>query len=171
MKTVSMTPITQTLFNMETVRQHCNIDPSDIAQDALLIGFLAAATEEAERHTGQTINPITVVVEFEEAECNLTLPWQPVASVTSVLVDGQAVSYEFDSFIKPYPVIRFEEPPAGVVQVTFVAGYLADPGLGPLLTIAIRSRAAASFKDREGVDTKNEQAFKRACNKARVNPC
>lgn len=132
-----ITAATQQILTAD-LRAHCRIDGTD--EDALLVGFLAAAVAHAEHYTGRSIGSQTLELALDEFPAGpIELPQGPVTSITSIkYIDESEVEqtlsstlYTLDDYsIKCWaiPAVDTEWPDtlacANAVKVRYVAGTL-----------------------------------------------
>lgn len=138
---MSVKVITAATQQIPTVdlRAHCRIDGAD--EDALLVGFLAAAVAQAEHYTGISIGSQTLELALDEFPAGaIELPQGPVTAITSVkyidvnqveqTLSGTLYAHDDYSPVKDWLVraVDTEWPTtsevANAVKVRYVAGSL-----------------------------------------------
>ena len=119
---------------------HCRVDGT--ADDGLIDGLIAAATDYVEQYTGRAIMGQTWKLSLDAFSESILLPKGPVQSVTSVqyfdtngdIQTASASLYTFDAASDPSWIVvnsdvSWPDTLDGVnaVNVTFVAGYSSVP--------------------------------------------
>lgn len=146
----------------ETLKRHCNLSTTDTSEDALLLGYIKAATEEIERYIGYPLMAQTIEVKVPDPikeEQELTGNVNGVNSytyydgTTDVVESGEAAE---ELVAKKYPILTYvgEEDypwPTGGTNFRFncAAGYtqLTCP---ESIKQACRLLVMAMYEDREG---------------------
>lgn len=71
------------IVDLQSVKAHLNMNPSDVSQDAELLGFILAATPIIRDIIGPVL-PESHTEFFDGGNGTIVLPWQPVISIQSV---------------------------------------------------------------------------------------
>ncbi|MDG2532067.1 hypothetical protein P6144_00255 [Sphingomonas sp. HITSZ_GF] len=156
MKITRLTPSTFEALTEEQLSEWLRIDSdSDALTTAMLV---QSATEIVEGLTGQSLGESDFRIVFDRRMACLSLPLDPIQTVNSVKVAGQAVGYTLRG-----DTIFLDAFPAGPVTVEVTAGY-GDPELVPLsLRHAIAVLVGAGYDNREAIDPKTMQTVANLC--------
>ena len=154
-----ITPATQQIPTAD-LRLQSRADPAETTEDALFVGWLAAAVKYAEHYSGRSIGSQTLELALDEfPTCAIDLPRGPVTSITSIkYIDEAGVEqtlssalYSLDDYgLKCRAVLAYDaEWPAtrlvtNAVKVRYVAGDL-DPAVKTALFLTV----AHYFENRE----------------------
>ncbi len=154
---------------LQQAKTHLRIDDDQIADDALVIGLIAAATEYAETFTRRAIMTQTwdAFMDYFPQGDSFRLaypPLQSVASITYTDTNGDSQTFASSKYIvdnksKParialayqqdWPVTR---EIANVITVRFVAGYGNDPADVPEgIRLAIMLMIGHWYENREAI--------------------
>lgn len=158
--------------SLERVRSHCRIDADQPGCDEDSInGWIAAATEQAELHTGRQLITATYELRLDRFPCGyIAIPKPPLSSVThikyyapgdTVLTTWASSNYIVDSpsgpkaqngriVLAPNAFYPSTEDRPGAVIVTFVAGYgSADTNVPESIKAGILLRISKLNESRE----------------------
>jgi uncharacterized phiE125 gp8 family phage protein len=161
-----------TLVSLEEAKLHCSVDDEDTAQDALINGLIAAATEHLDGYTGILGRALVTQSwrqDYDGFESRLRLPLGPIASVSSLTYYDQdntqqtlsVAAYELlTDGAGPYITLKSLQTWPGsyrrsaAVSVTFVAGVEPEAVPAPIKT-AILLMVGHWFANREAVNVGN----------------
>jgi hypothetical protein len=137
--TPTVSPITVNQF-----AQYARIDTPDQAERDLIGDILLACTEWAETYTTQPATELEFIAEWDVAGGELTMPRNPVVSVESLTINGEAVG-TFDLYGANNEILSI--PEAGYrTRVEFTAGYATLPAS---YRIALLKMALTAYENRE----------------------
>lgn len=126
---VLVTPPVDLPVTLAEAKMHLRIDPNDATEDDMILRMIRAATERLDGYDGllgRAICPQTWAQEYDGFCRELTLPFGPVVSVSSVN-SGDVTDYRLLSDGRG-PFVRFGDVSvSGPVTVEFVAGYVSVP--------------------------------------------
>lgn len=165
---VTVIPAATMAISLAQAKAHCRVDDTD--SDAVITGFIRAATEYVSERTGLTLQPTTLQYRADRWSCLggwrsswwLQLPRSPVRDVTAITyfdVDGieQTIapsSYSWEPtnsgayiwFGKTYSLPALEAGRPSAVRVMFEAGFNDpadnDTGSDPSLILPERLQQA-----------------------------
>ena len=151
-------------ISLEEAKDHCEIAASETAHDEKLRDFIAAAREQVENDTQQSLLTQTFTLAFDEfpTDGNIYLPMKPVQAITSITYYDSANSQQtlsasiyalntamrlvYRDYDQSWPTHIIK--PGGCV-VTFTAGYGASPAHVPrILKQAMKLQIAKWFEHR-----------------------
>ncbi|MBB5684296.1 head-tail connector protein [Sphingobium boeckii] len=145
-------------ISLELAKAQCRV--LDDSEDDLISGYIVAAREFAEVHTGHVLMQRTVTETFRHFASPIMLLWRPVASISGITYkdsDGTAQTYVdavYDADAAPveiYPLTAWPETRRnGVVKVAYLAGYEAD-AVPQALKVAMLQMVAHWHANREAV--------------------
>lgn len=161
----TITNLTQPAYypvSVEELHEHLRLNTD--AEDGLLAGYIAAATELFEKRTGRAVISRTVRQSVNRFYGSINLMTAPVLSVSRlVTVDPQGIEQEYDGFRSDlvssparvwipasdsaYPDISTDHQPVAFVE--FVAGYGSADDVPRLIVQAITLQASDWFAARE----------------------
>jgi uncharacterized phiE125 gp8 family phage protein len=147
-----ITPATQQIPTAD-LRLQSRADPADTTEDALFVGWLAAAVKLAEQATQRSIGTQTLELALDAfpTACPISLPNGPVTSITSIkYIDTAGVEqtlsaalYALDDYgLQARAVLAYgaawpaTQEVANAVKVRYVAGDL-DPAVKTALFLAV----------------------------------
>lgn len=159
-KVRTIAPLTASVIPLPDLKAACRVDHTD--EDALIESYGLAATARAERITGKLMSPRTITLRQEILPCGrkpVFLPGGPVASVTSVTVDGAAVTGCEAFGDGPAHLVPAQDWPVATgdgypVVIEYVAGFAAVPAD---LAQAIKIMTADLYDRRASAST--DQAY------------
>lgn len=136
--------------HLDEVKQHCRVTPSDVTDDALLQGYIAAARRAVERHTNRALVSQTWDVKFDAwpADDRLRLPLAPLSSVTSIsYVDEAGDSQTWAA--SNYRVVAPAGPQArpGLVELGYEKTFPSVRAIADAITVRIVAGYGASWND------------------------
>lgn len=113
------------ILSIEEVKAHLNVTHAD--EDAMIARLIDAATAmiDGPNGAGRAMLTQTYRLSLDHVPRTIGLPVNPVQSVTSVTIDGEALSaddYHFDGDTDP-AVLTLPYRSTGRLKVEFVAGY------------------------------------------------
>ena len=140
------------ILSLAEAKRHLRLAATDISRDDDLRDVIETATVLCEDHTGRRYRPIVVTETYDGGREAIALRCSPVQSVTSVTVDGEAVT----EYVLSAPGLLYLGTPtaprcwpAGIatVAVTYVAG---SPSPSPRVVEAVRVATAHLWAARRG---------------------
>lgn len=164
---MGLTLITQPVsfpVTLAEAKAHCRVE--DAAEDATLVGLVAAATDYVEQYTGKAIVSQTWRLTLDKFSDSILLPKNPIQSVSSVkyydaIGDIQTLSTEYytaDTASDPAWIVLNADQTwpdtfdgVNAVRIEFVAGYTTVP---PPIKHAILMLVAQWYDHRAAVSDK-----------------
>ena len=110
------------IVTTQNVKDFVRIDTS--ADDTIIDRMIVAARIWCENYIGKDIVAKNRTFYLQEVDDRFTLPFAPVASISSVTSEGTAVTYE--SYGLDDTMIEIKSLPADEVKVTYVTTGLTD---------------------------------------------
>lgn len=110
------------IVTTQNVKDFVRIDTS--ADDTIIDRMIVAARTWCENYIGKDIVAKNRTFYLQEVDDRFTLPFAPVASISSVTSEGTAVSY--DTYGLDDTVIEIGTLPADEVKVTYITTGLTD---------------------------------------------
>ena len=110
------------IVTTQNVKDFVRIDTS--ADDTIIDRMIVAARTWCENYIGKDIVAKNRTFYLQEVDDRFTLPFAPVASISSVTSEGTAVTY--DSYGLDDTIIEIKSLPADEVKVTYVTTGLTD---------------------------------------------
>lgn len=110
------------IVTTQNVKDFVRIDTS--ADDTIIDRMITAARIWCENYIGKDIVAKNRTFYLQEVDDRFTLPFAPVASISSVTSEGTAVTYE--SYGLDDTMIEIKSLPADEVKVTYVTTGLTD---------------------------------------------
>lgn len=110
------------IVTTQNVKDFVRIDTS--ADDTIIDRMITAARLWCENYIGKDIVAKNRTFYLQEVDDRFTLPFAPVASISSVTSEGTAVTYE--SYGLDDTMIEIKSLPADEVKVTYVTTGLTD---------------------------------------------
>jgi len=110
------------IVSTQDVKDFVRIDTS--ADDTIIDRMITAARLWCENYIGKDIVAKNRTFYLQEVDDRFTLPFAPVASISSVTSEGTAVTYE--SYGLDDTMIEIKSLPADEVKVTYVTTGLTD---------------------------------------------
>jgi len=110
------------IVSTQDVKDFVRIDTS--ADDTIIDRMITAARIWCENYIGKDIVAKNRTFYLQEVDDRFTLPFAPVASISSVTSEGTAVTYE--SYGLDDTMIEIKSLPADEVKVTYVTTGLTD---------------------------------------------
>ena len=110
------------IVTTQNVKDFVRIDTS--ADDTIIDRMIVAARTWCENYIGKDIVAKNRTFYLQEVDDRFTLPFAPVASISSVTSEGTAVSY--DTYGLDDTIIEIGTLPADEVKVTYITTGLTD---------------------------------------------
>lgn len=117
--------------------------------DSLIESLIETSTHLAENYTGRLFSRCTVTVRLTPSEYCVRLPYHDIDLITSVQVDGQDISYEFDSFDQVLTITDTALESDDLIYVVYDAGYQPNQ-VSPIAATGIKMLISELYNYREG---------------------
>lgn len=157
-------------LTLEEAKAQCRVDSTD--EDALVVGYVQAATEMCEVYTGRGLltQSYTVVVDgwFDVLWLPMAAPLQSITSVKYYAPDGTLTTlassyYLSDTVSEPGRIMRapnmtwpaLQSDRLGCVQIVYVVGYTSAVTVPPQLKIGILLLSEHLYSNRGAVNVGN----------------
>jgi len=141
--------------SLTEAKLHLRVDGND--ENTLVTALIAAARQEAESYTRRALVTQTWRYTCDRLAATVTLPHQPLQSVTSIAIDGvtlAASNYEVDTSTgRVKPLSGYAAEGIGGIAITYVAGYGAASDVPQALRQAMLLMIGHWYEHREAVIT------------------
>jgi len=141
--------------SLTEAKLHLRVDGSD--EDTLISALIVAARQAAESYTRRAFITQTWRYTCDRLTTAVTLPHQPLQSVTSIAIDGvtlAASNYEVDTASgRVRPLSRYAADDIGGIAITFVSGYGAASDVPQAIRQAMLLMVGHWYEHREAVIT------------------
>jgi uncharacterized phiE125 gp8 family phage protein len=141
--------------SLTEAKLHLRVDGSD--EDTLISALIVAAREAAEAYTRRALVTQTWRYTCDQLATAVTLPHQPLQSVTSIAIDGETLAstaYEVDTASgRVKPLASYAADDIGGIAITYVAGYGAASDVPQTIRQAMLLMIGHWYEHREAVIT------------------
>ena len=141
--------------SLTEAKLHLRVDGTD--EDTLISALIVAARQEAEAYTRRALVTQTWRYTCDRLAATVTLPHQPLQSVTSISIDGvtlAASNYGVDTSTgRVRPLAGYAADDIGGIAITYVAGYGAASDVPQAVSQAMLLMIGHWYEHREAVIT------------------
>jgi len=144
-------------ITIDEAKKQLNIIDFD-DDDGYILSLINVAYEAAERYMGRLLSQCTVEAEFGSALSCVFLPYPPVASITSVKIGEDDVTYDFSVYSNRLTITDPLVDDYSNVVVTYTAGFPDAANIPAMIKHAVKIMIGDMYANRESTDVEGGKA-------------